>query len=152
MQKHHHQPARVRKTQTTDDDGLLISGVEPAIERIAAYPLSTLRMAALDELKRIPDWVGSRQFVVRSDVNRLASLLTWLRLYQILALDRFRSDPRAVYYRSNAFADVNNPIGKIITQARDHTLAPLLPADFDELLANLDTLSRARNASSEQQP
>ena len=152
MQKHHHQPARVRKTQTTDDDGLLISGVEPAIERIAAYPLSTLRMAALDELKRMPDWVGSRQFVVRSDVNRLASLLTWLRLYQILALDRFRSDPRAVYYRSNAFADVNNPIGKIITQARDHTLAPLLPADFDELLANLDTLSRARNASSEQQP
>jgi len=149
MQKHHHQPARVRKTQTTDDDGLLISGVEPAIERIAAYPLSTLRMAALDELKRMPDWVGSRQFVVRSDVNRLASLLTWLRLYQILALDRFRSDPRAVYYRSNAFADVNNPIGKIITQARDHTLAPLNSDDFDELLAELDARNNGRNTLEE---
>ena len=56
MQNHHHQLARVRKTENTDDDGLFISAVEPAIERIAAYPLSTLRMAALDELKRILIW------------------------------------------------------------------------------------------------
>lgn len=131
----------MRKTEKTDD-GLFISSVEPAIERMAAYPLSTLRMAALDELKRIPDRAGSRQFVVHSDVNRLASLLTWLRLYRIRRGTDFERPPfRLLPYQR--VCDVNNPIGKIITQARDHTLAPLNSDDFDELLAELDARTMA---------
>ena len=91
----------------------------------------------MNQLKHMPAWIGGRQFIVRSDAMRLASLLTWLRLYQILG-NKYVRDPRAIDYRSNPFAGFENPVGRIITQARARSLAPLLPLDLADLRAELE--------------
>ena len=78
----------------------------------------------MDHLKYLPAWIGSRQFIVRSDFMRLASLLTWLRLYQILG-QKYAFDERSSAYRTNPIIEVENPVGRIITQARAHNLASI---------------------------
>jgi hypothetical protein len=63
-------------------------------------------------------------------------LLTWLRLYTILTKHR-GWDERAQAYEVNPFEGVKNPVGRVITQARNRTLAPLREEDLAELWVEL---------------
>ena len=146
---HHHQETSRAARSNDDDDIVTFSSGEPELERIAQLPLSTLRVAAMNHLKHLPAWIGSRQFIVRSDSVRLASLLSWLRLYQILG-QKYVHDPRAIDYQSNPFTGVENPVGRIITQARERNLAPLLPHDLAELRAEMEEVAAGSSISYKQ--
>jgi hypothetical protein len=106
--------------------------VDAQIRELGQLPLERLRLAAQDQSRALKIWVGSRRFIASCDGERLASLLTWLRLYSILH-EYGGWDPRAQEYDVNPFDGVRNPVGRIITQARNRTLAPLREEDLEQL-------------------
>jgi hypothetical protein len=112
----------------------------PGYDRQAESTRTVMEKLSRDLIADLPEpWHGASGFLVELHDEDLLILLTWLWLWDLWRdASPYALDGPSTRYARNPWTGVQNPVGKIITQVRRRSPAPLHADDLADLKATLN--------------